>query len=133
MFDKAWSMVRPGGTFIASFRLTAGDGVNDIGRSYQYINYDGKLEGEIAPYVVLNAGDLMRRIQAMGARRVFGYGYYGPPGKTALTPYLELCFAALAITKPAGDAPEDLDLQLPAEISAAMHEAWRGEVGRAQP
>lgn len=124
MFAKAWAMVRPGGTFIASFRLATDDGINDIGKSYQYINYDGKLEGEIAPYVVLNAGDLMSRVTKLGVHRVFAYGYYGPPGKTAVTPYRELCFAAMAIGKPVGGDIRELALRLPAAIADQMQTAW---------
>jgi SAM-dependent methyltransferase len=124
MLVKAWSMVRPGGSFVASFRLATDGGVNDIRKSYQYINYVGKLEGEIAPYVVLNAGDLVRRARKLGAHRIFGYGYYGPPGKTAVTPYRELCFAALAIRKPSGKEPRELELRLPTEIVEQMKAAW---------
>jgi SAM-dependent methyltransferase len=124
MLARAWAMVRPGGTFIASFRLAIADGVNDIGKSYQYINYAGKLEGEIAPYVVLNAGDLMRRVTKLGAHRIFAYGYYGPPGKTAVTPHSELCFAAMAIGKPVGGESRELELRLPAAIAEQMRAAW---------
>jgi SAM-dependent methyltransferase len=124
MLAKAWAMVRPGGTFVASFRLATDGGVNDISKSYQYINYAGKLEGEIAPYVVLNAGDLIRRVKKLAACRIFGYGYYGPPGKTAVTPYRELCFAALAIGKPANGESGKLELTLPKAIADQMAAAW---------
>lgn len=123
MLVKAWAMVKPGGMFIASFRLTADAGINDMTRSYQYINYDGRREGEIAPYVVLNGADLMRRIRSLEACRVFGYGYYGPPSKTAVTPYQELCFAALAVGKPSGTEAECIELRLPLEIVSLMRNA----------
>jgi len=123
MFAKAWTMVKPGGVFVASFRLTQGEGVNDSARSYQYINFDGSLEGEIAPYVVLNAADLMHRVRMLGGRRIFVYGYYGAPSPTAVTPYQELCFAVLAISKPIGDGPFEAELVLPDDIAAMMRAA----------
>ncbi|MCW7462966.1 class I SAM-dependent methyltransferase [Leptospira limi] len=100
MLKKAWAMVKEGGVFIASFRITAGETVNDIKKSYQYINYDGIEEGEIAPYVVLNAKELMSHFENLGAGDIYAYGYYGPPSKTAKTPYIKLCFGVLAVTKP---------------------------------
>ena len=121
MLRKLWSMVKPGGALISSFRITLGPGVNDITRSYQYINFDGHMEGEIAPYVVVNAADLMAKITALGTRKMFGYGFYGPPGKTAVTPYAQLCFAALAIYKVADMAISEIDLRLPPDISRLVH------------
>ncbi len=120
MFAKAWTMVKPGGVFVASFRLTKQEGVNDVSKSYQYINYDGSLEGEIAPYVVFNAADLMHRVRMLGGRRVFAYGYYGAPSRTAVTPYEELCFAVLAISKSIGDGQFEAELLLPDDIAAMM-------------
>jgi SAM-dependent methyltransferase len=121
MLSKAWSKVRVGGTFIASLRLTADAGRDDISESYQYINYDGKLEGEVAPYVVLNAPDLMRRLLSLEAvGRVYGFGYYGPPGKTAVTPFNQLCFAALAVQKLPDSKSVDLELLLPEDILQPM-------------
>ena len=121
MFAKAWTMVKPGGVFVASFRLTKQEGVNDGSKSYQYINFDGSLEGEIAPYVVLNAADLMHRVRKLERRwRVFAYGYYGAPSQTAVTPYEELCFAVLAISKSIDDRPFEADLLLPDDVTAIM-------------
>ena len=121
MFVKAWTMVKPGGIFVASLRLTKQAGVNDVSKSYQYINYEGSLEGEIAPYVVLNAADLMHRVRMLaGGRRIFAYGYYGAPSRTAVTPYEELCFAVLAISKSIGDSQFEAELLLPDDIAAMM-------------
>lgn len=120
MLSKAWSMVKPGGAFIASFRLTSGSGINDVKRSYQYINYNGQMTGEVAPYVVVNASDLMAKFMALGTRRVFGYGYYGTPSKTAVTPYKRLCFAVMAAYKTYSTEGTEIDLQLPPDISHIM-------------
>jgi hypothetical protein len=120
MLAKAWSMVKPGGAFIASFRLTSGDGINDIEQSYQYINYDGDRTGEIAPYVVVNAAGLMAQLMALNAGRVFGYGYYGPPSKTAITPFKQLCFAVMAVQKAYGTGNMEIDLRLPVDIARSL-------------
>ncbi len=123
MLCRAWETVKPGGMFIASFRLYAGEGVNDIKRSYQYINYEGLREGEVAAYVVLNAGELASRLKSLGAVGLIAFGYYGPPGATAVTPYNELCFTALAAHKPPYSGPE-LELNLPDTIAEILQKTW---------
>jgi SAM-dependent methyltransferase len=123
MFAKAWTRVKPGGVFVASFRLTTAEGINDAAKSYQYINFDGRMDGEIAPYVVLNAADLMRRVRKLGASRLYAYGYYGAPSRTAVTPFERLCFAVLAATRPVGEAVFEAELALPDDIAAAMRAA----------
>jgi SAM-dependent methyltransferase len=117
MLAAAWSFVVPGGHLVATFRLTDGPGCNDLGRSYQYINYDGIREGERAPYVVLNAHELLRRLSDFHPSEIRGFGYWGTPSKTAVTPYNRLCFSAFSIRKPSGPAEGSLiDLKLPEEI-----------------
>jgi len=120
MLARAWSMVRPGGDFLVSLRLTTGEGVNDIERSYQFINYEGRREGEIAPYVVLNCTDIAQRMVRLGASRIYAYGYHGAPSATAITPFAQLCFAAIALRKPAGSEPVTLQLHLPEDIAGPM-------------
>jgi SAM-dependent methyltransferase len=117
MLAAAWSFVVPGGHLVATFRLTDGPGCNDLGRSYQYINYDGIREGERAPYVVLNAHELLRRLSDFHPSEIRGFGYWGTPSKTAVTPYNRLCFSAFSIRKPSGPAEGSLiDLKLPEDI-----------------
>lgn len=116
MLHKAWLMVKPGGAFIASFRLTSASGTNDMKRSYQYINYDGKMEGEVASYVVVNAGQLMRILFALDADKMTAYGYNGVPSGTAVTPYEELCFAVFAVRKEKEGESMQLDMKFPSDI-----------------
>lgn len=122
MFKRAWLYVKPGGNFVFSLRLTDGIGVNDINSSYQFINYDGVREGEIAPYVILNAKDLMHMLIALGPSKISGFGFYGPPSSTAVTEYKELCFTVFAVKKPAelSIAVPQLELHLPQEIISLM-------------
>ncbi|MGO9514268.1 MAG: class I SAM-dependent methyltransferase [Steroidobacteraceae bacterium] len=117
----AWSFVAPGGSLVATFRLTEGKGCNDITRSYQYINFEGKCEGERASYVVNGARDLMRKLKSFRPSEIAAFGYWGAPSATAITPYEQLCFAAFAIRKRV-DSPGScrIDLKLPESIRSCM-------------
>lgn len=120
MLCAAWLMVKRGGYFVATFRITSEPGLSDINKSYQYINYSGRMEGEIAPYVVVNASKLMLDLMSLKPSTVFGHGYYGLPSKTAVTPYGQLCFAAIAIQKAAGKQDLKVELKLPDDIVSEM-------------
>ncbi|WP_061217852.1 methyltransferase domain-containing protein [Leptospira weilii] len=121
MLQKGWSMVKEGGMFIASFRITNQETVNDVEKSYQFINYEGVLEGEIAPYVVLNSKELLSHFEKLGAGDIFAYGYYGSPSSTAKTPFKKLCFGVLAVSKPKKeDTHFKREFQLPDEIAQAI-------------
>lgn len=118
MLAAAWGHVLPGGHLVATFRLAVGEGCDDMGRSYQFINYDGHREGERAPYVVLNAEALMRKLGSFNPSAISAFGYWGAPSATAVTPYEKLCFAAFSIQKRANDdtAAPRLKLDLPPEV-----------------
>jgi SAM-dependent methyltransferase len=117
MLAAAWNFVLPGGYLVATFRLTDGEGCNDIRRSYQYINFDGIREGERASYVVVGAHSLVQRLSGFRPREINAYGYWGPPSATAVTPYDRLCFSAFSIRKKIENEDDcRLDLQLPEEI-----------------
>lgn len=118
MLAVAWGQVLPGGHLVATFRLTASEGCNDMKRSYQYINYDGVREGECAPYVVLNAKTLIQQLSSFNPSKINAFGYWGGPSATAVTPYEKLCFAACSIQKRKVDdiGAIRLQLDLPTEI-----------------
>jgi precorrin-6B methylase 2 len=99
MFEAAWRHVAPGGVLVATFRLTTQKGCSDFKKSFQYINYSGELIGEKAPYVVMNISDLMKDIIGLNPESIYGFGYYGPPSKTAITPYKTICFTGMSIRK----------------------------------
>lgn len=122
MLAAAWNHVRPGGHFVATFRLTNDEGCNDFSRSYQYINYDEKMDGERASYVVLNAKSLSQQLLEFSPSEIDAFGYWGTPSVTAVTPYETLCFAALSIRKRRLDDADGVRwrLELPAEMSDAM-------------
>lgn len=121
MLCHAYGLAWPGGFFVSSFRLTTGAGVNDMARSYQFINFDGRKSGERAPYVVLNAGALIEELVSLGPRRITGYGYWGAPSGAAVTPFNRICFAVIAVERGEGntDGPR-LDLDLPDDVSRVI-------------
>ena len=117
MVAAAWRYVKPGGYFVCSFRLTAEATVNDMNVSYQHINFDGKREGERAPYVVLNARELVTRLESFSPAELRGFGYRGAPSATASTPFPHVVFSVIAARKRAGETgPTRLSLELPAEL-----------------
>lgn len=118
MLAAAWNHVLPGGYLVSTFRLSTEEGCNDIERSYQYINFDGELEGERASYVVLNAKALVEQLGYFEPSEMNAYGYWGAPSSTAVTPYKRLCFAAFSIRKRTSCDTGSLShrLDLPVEI-----------------
>ena len=118
MLSAAWAHVKPGGKFVATFRLCLDEGNSDVTKSYQYINYDGKKEGEIAAYVVLNFHDLISQLTMLDPSEILGNGYWGPPSSSAVTPYESLCFVALSIKKrnKGENKKINIDLDLPNDV-----------------
>jgi SAM-dependent methyltransferase len=122
MLSSAWEHVKPNGNLIATFRLTTDVGCDDMKQSYQYINFDGKMEGECASYVVLNGAELIHKIIDLNPAEIIADGYYGRPSASAVTPYETLCFCAFSIRKRNNHdhVPVKLDLSLPKDISASL-------------
>jgi hypothetical protein len=121
MLSAAWEHVKPGGNLIATFRLTTDVGIDDMKQSYQYINFDGKMEGECASYVVLNGAELIHKIIGLNPAAIVADGYYGQPSASAVTPYDKLCFCAFSIKKRNDDnVPVKISLNLPEDICASF-------------
>lgn len=98
MFKLAWEKVSIGGFLVGTFRCVL-DSREDLIREFQYINYSGKLEGELAPYIVVNAKYLFEKIYQLNPSQVIATGYWGTPSITAVTSYQSICFLAVAIQK----------------------------------
>ena len=122
MLNSAWTHVAPGGNLVATFRIVPGLGCDDMKSSYQYINYQGIKEGEIAAYVVLNASELFQKLLVLDPIKISAAGYFGPPSSTAITPYSELCFCAISVTKRKHNdlGKVEFMLDLPGEILKAL-------------
>jgi SAM-dependent methyltransferase len=124
IIDACWSRVRPGGRLVISVRLTPGRGVNDYARSYQLIAADeARLDGcERANYVVFNGREFLRLVKGLGPApdQVLGYGYWGRPSSTAVTPYERLVFAVFALRKAEAPGTEAAcELHLPLSLLGA--------------
>ena len=114
MLARAFDFVRPGGHFVSSFRITPETTADDMRTSYQYINFDGRQEGEIAPYVVMNGDALLDRLRRLDAAGISGFGYWGTPSKTAVTPVSRIGFAVIAVRKRSSPGqPATIDLDVP--------------------
>lgn len=83
-----------GTDFLFTFR-TSLVGVDDIKESYQFVNYDGKLEGEVAGYVVLSFTQIQNIIGMFKPKKLFVSTFSGPPSVTAITPYKQLIFGCI--------------------------------------
>lgn len=126
MLARAYRYVKPGGYFVSSFRLTTGASVMDVRRSYQYINFEGKREGEIAPYVVINTDRLLAQVSALQPARIVGFGYWGAPSPTAVTPFAKVCFAVIAAHRGATPGKDMVtELELPLDLLSATDPRWR--------
>ena len=99
MLNAAWKNVIPSEDLVATFRLTINEGCNDISKSFQYINYDGELKVEIAPYVVMNSIKLTSENRELDPAEIEAYSYYGQPSVTAITEYKKICFCVISIKK----------------------------------
>lgn len=119
----AWARVAPGGHFVLSLRLTDGSGIADPAVSYQHVETDDPSVVVHANYVVFNVREaflLLHRV-APDVERVLGYGYWGAPSSTAVTPYTRLAFAVFSLTKGAGLAPPVAELHLPFDLLTESH------------
>ena len=120
LLKRAWDTVATGGMLILSLRLTLDESCTDFSKSFQFINYQGLQQGEKAPYVVLNVGDVRELFQELGVRGGRGHGYWGAPSSTAVTPFQSLCFSVFALTKSEEKGDLALELTLPADVLAAF-------------
>ena len=105
--------------FVTSFRLTDQATVVDPKVSYQDLNLDGGAEVQRMTYVVLNTNDLMAALSKLNPAQISGYGYWGKPSSTAVTPFRMVCFTVIAVRKGKPDEPSttQVELQLPENLA----------------
>ena len=102
IINSCWNRVKQGGYFVISLRLTTEDGINDISKSYQYINFSGNdKRPEVANYVVFNFYDALSMFRSITPlpELIGAYCYRGRPSITAVTPYKRLLFTVFYIKK----------------------------------
>ena len=99
MIKKCWSLTKPGGIFLATVRL-AEKSKNILDNSYQYINFSGEKNGEVAPYVIFSYSDIFKIGHELGCEDISLNGYFNAPSKSAVTDYKELFFCCVSFKKP---------------------------------
>lgn len=118
MIDTCWTYVKPGGYFVMSVRL-ADKGINDVAQSYQIIKTNDKGKpAEVANYVVFGAKEFFESLKSFSPRpsNIYGFGYWGKPSDTAVTPYKELVFGVVIAQKSiSGEVPTNMELDFPLE------------------
>ncbi|CAN2170675.1 AdoMet_MTases domain containing protein [Candidatus Nanopelagicaceae bacterium] len=118
MFSASWDKLKPGGTLFLTLRLVKNETTRNIETSFQYINYSNEMKGEVAPYVVFNASEIISKFINLNPSKIWGVGYFGSPSPTAVTPHNVICFSAMALNKKLteDDAKVILELDFPEEI-----------------
>lgn len=121
IINACWKKVKPGGYFVISLRLTPEKGINDIKRSYQYINFTGdEKDPEVANYVVFNFRDALSMMGKLTPypELVGSYGYWGEPSSTAVTPFDRLIFAVFYLKKSIDNSTQiiNAEFSLPIDI-----------------
>lgn len=86
--------IRNNTDFLFTFRASSA-GSDNIDNSYQFVNYEGKCEGEVAGYVVLSYAQINNIIGFFKPKKIIISTYTGPPSKTAMTPYKKLIFGCM--------------------------------------
>lgn len=102
IIQSCWERVKDNGYFIISLRLTSGKSINDIERSYQYIDFTGtENKPEIANYVVFSFQDITKILLSLKPLPdlIGAYGYWGKPSHTAVTIYNKIVFAVFYLRK----------------------------------
>ena len=118
IINRCWELVKPGGFFTISVRLTNLNGINDINKSYQILKYNN-IELEKANYVVFNWQFFLGMISGLTEKpsEIHGKGYWGEPSSTARTPYKELVFTCFVIKKGINSTNNtDSHLSLPLDL-----------------
>jgi SAM-dependent methyltransferase len=105
-FDKslmaAWNAVNNLGYLILNLRLTTFEGSKDAEKAYQYINFEGRKAGEIAPYVVVNSSEILEAFKELHPSEILVKGYAGRPPSTVISSYDEIIYITVALKKEIG-------------------------------
>lgn len=96
-FAKASKLLKNNSKFIISLRLSKKSSLNNILKSYQFINYSNKKIGDKAPYIIWNIYDLLKIINKNNLHVHDSYGYFRSPSKTAVTPLNEIYYTVLVL------------------------------------
>jgi SAM-dependent methyltransferase len=99
MLNNSWDLVENGGYLILSLRIDEFETIFDSKTSYQFINYEGVKEGEIANYGILSIEDCSNLMSKLRPQTIIANGFLGKPSKVAITPKKDLYFVVFALQK----------------------------------
>ncbi len=121
IIQSCWDRVNDNGYFVISLRLTPEKSINDIEKSYQYIDFTGtEKKPEIANYVVFSFQDIMQTFISLNPQpfSIGAYGYWGKPSHTAVTIYNKIVFAVFYLRKSAKKEDNEIqcEFSLPIEL-----------------
>lgn len=118
LLREQWRVCR--NTFLFDVRLVEGNGICDVGRSYQRLEFDGNWDGiSKAPYIILNFNDFMSFIENLvpGAGNIRTYGYWHQVSKSTVSTYDNVCMSVFCLEK---EGPCGFDIKnwkLPIKLS----------------
>lgn len=123
IISSCWEKVREGGSLVISLRLTDKEGVSDIKKSYQHINFNAEEKNpEKANYVVFNSREALALLKNLSPKPelIGAYGYWGKPSATAVTCYDRIAFSVFYIKKAKEGFVFDtrLEMNLPEDVFA---------------
>tara|TARA_B100000674_G_scaffold230892_1_gene189950 strand:- start:7302 stop:8081 length:780 start_codon:yes stop_codon:yes gene_type:complete len=101
--------------FLFTFRASD-KGLNNIDKSFQYVNYESQKMGEIANYIVLSYKELRSFINQFGGKAIYCQTFMGKPSVTAVTPFSCLTFGCMWISLKENNSHE-FDLNSPMKIN----------------
>lgn len=123
IMKACWEKVKPGGHLVISLRITPGKGIDDMKKSFQYINFSKKdKRPEVANYAVFNLRDILGRMKELSpfAQDIGAYGYWGTPSPTAVTPYKKLIFAVFYLKKGKGNKIRGINTEFNLPLEAFL-------------
>ena len=96
MLKKSWKHVKERGYLVITLRIT---NIPKFKKSYQFINFSKKKQGEKASYQVLYIENLLKKLSKLNISKILHYGYWGKPNLTVVTQHKKVFFVAMALQK----------------------------------
>ena len=96
MLKKSWKHVKEKGYLVITLRIT---NIPKFKKSYQFINFSKKKQGEKASYQVLYIENLLKKLSKLNISKILHYGYWGKPNLTVVTQHKKVFFVAMALQK----------------------------------
>ena len=116
MILEAWKKVKNDGFLCMNVRLVNSKSMFSITESFQFVNFNGQRNGEIAPYIIFNVRDFMKIVKELDANSIYINGYWGTPNSSTATAVSKVCFATVVLGKSERLASRKVLLELPRDL-----------------